>query len=198
MLLDTKNKILDKKLGNARDAYETTLKRDTPALNASATSGFARHSALWAAVEAGRVPAWAAYGLMFITLALEGMCFVFKFLLPPDAAMLDRQSDTEQTRALGEMRVQAARVYRASVPSVMGNMKSQIADDVREDARNIVIPALRTEIGAREFENAHDRASRAQRRAGKPALHLLRRLAGLGEAVRGTMGPRPVGSPPRA
>jgi len=69
--LDDRRKALNKKLNEAGAEHESTLKRDVPSLNASATTGFARHKALWAAVEAGRIPLWAAMGLMFVALALE-------------------------------------------------------------------------------------------------------------------------------
>lgn len=192
--LDDRRSTLDKKLSDASAEHEATLKRDAPSINAGATSGFARHKALWAAVESGRVPLWAAVGLMFIALSLEGMSFFVKIILPADAATQERRMSAEMGSALLDMRLATIRAYRANVPSVVASIQGGLADDVKRDIDDIIVPGLRTEIASRSFDHTHAAVVDAQRRHGKIANDLLSRLHDLGAAVRDTMGLGLVGS----
>jgi len=130
------------------------------------------------------------------------MSFFVKIILPVDVvtgerklAIQERLVDAEMGVALLEMRISTVRAYRANIPSVVTGMREHLTDDVKQDMQNIVVPGLRTEIAARTFDYAQAGVADAQRRTGKPAADLLRRLSELGLTVRGAMGPRPVGSP---
>ena len=150
---------------------------------------------------------WAALGLVFIALALECLAFVIKIFLPPDHATLQRRKETEDQRTetelapvFGEVRVLIAkeyvREYKACVPAVLRGMAASIADEVKEDTANFVIPGIRTEMASRAFETAHASVAHAQHRTGNTSLDLLRRLNNLGVAVKDAMGAHPYGSKP--
>lgn len=193
--LNERRRPLYKRLTDASAEHEATLRRDAPSIKTSATTGFARHTALWAAVNAGRIPRWAAVGLMFAALALEGMSFFLKIVLRADAVSQERQEATELARAAFELRMSVIGAYRARIPAAVASMGEELADDVRQDTRNVVVPGVRTEMAARAFEHAQASIARAQNRTGKPAPDLLDRLADLGTAARNTMRVSPVGSP---
>lgn len=185
--LSSKLRTLDKKIDEAGSEHEAKLKHASPTLNASAISGFARHKAMWAAVDAARIPAWAAYGLMFIALALEGMGFILKFLLPVDVATMQRQLNSRMECMDGEMRLLVAKAYQANVRPAVKEITPLLADDIKTNIQEVVTPYIKIEMAARTFDNANARVNRAHRRAGKPSPDLLRRLHSLGVAVRKRM-----------
>lgn len=121
-------------LDEANTQHEDTLKRDTPTLTASATTGFARHNALWAAVAAGTIPAWAAFGLMFGVLALDGFSFLIKLLARDDAATTDRIQAAGTDGIYNHLHAVMLRQQRsltrqatgAPVPSMLGRLARMV------------------------------------------------------------------------
>lgn len=187
--LDRNRRELDSKVVKANADEQADFDHQAPTLNASATTGFARHRALWAAVENELVPRWAVVGLMFSVLVLEGMSFLAKLLLSADEATWDRRNGVSQVDMLGKMREALGKINARQIRGVAENMASILAEDVARDMRNVVAPGLRLEIAARAYAKANASVDCAQREAGKASPDLVRDLSDLDKARRATVAP---------
>lgn len=166
-----------KSLTDANTEHEQTLKRDAPTLNDSATTGFARHAALWSAVDARRIPAWAAYGLMFAVLALDAFSFLIKLVARADAATADRRAEAEAAELFSRLRSTTVAQQRRMVGQAVAAQQSELLDELAATVCSAVGPAVTQELEGRAFDQAAQAVHRAQRRSGKPAPGLVRRLA---------------------
>ena len=165
-------------LSNASGQQATALAQAAPALHNSATTGFARHKALWAAVAAGKVPWWAAYGLMLVALALEGAAFMLKFLLPKDAATYRRAEDTQLVCMQGDANLAYARAMRAQVrPAMQAMAKTEGQQTVKDLLGKVVANSFNTRTAANAFASAHQSVRKAQQRTGQAAFDALPHLA---------------------
>lgn len=184
-------------LDEATAEHEHKLKRDAPTLTDSATTGFARHGALWAAVAAGSVPAWAAYGLMAAVLVLDGFSFVVKLLMRPDRAAAARlqaaAADQVHDRLHAQLHALHAKVLRRAVRA----QAERAEQDLAELARQVVGPALVQELELRSFVRAAERTQQAHRQQGRARPSLLARLAGIAAAIRGRRARPTIGEEPQ-
>lgn len=171
-------------LEQAADRLEETLKRDTPTLTASATTGFARHAALWAAVAAGTVPLWAAGGLMSMVLVIDAFSFVVKLLARDDLATAARIQTSDTALLYGRLHAEMLRRQRAMVRQVVRSIRSQMLDDVEHAAREMVAPAVMQAMEERAFVDATAAVERAHRAARTPSPSMMTRVAGMARAMR--------------
>ena len=183
-----------KSLDEATTQQEEALKRDTPTLTASATTGFARHGALWAAVAAGSIPAWAAYGLMFAVLALDSFSFVIKLLLRHDRAAAARIRQAAADDLHDRVYAETHSLHRRLVRRAVRSQAAEAEEELRDLARRVVSQELLQEVEERSFAHAAAATERAQQqRSGPPRPALLRRLAQMAASIRGRaqgMGPQ--------
>lgn len=171
-------------LAEAHTRHEQTLQRDTPTITAGATTGFARHKALWAAVAAGRIPAWAAYGLMFGVLAIDAFAFLLKLLARDDAATQQQARESNSALLYHRLHTATQRQQRAMVRKVVHSMAADNAKDLAQVLRAAVAPATLQDLEGRAIEAAATTTQRTQGSTRKPAPALLRRLASMAGALR--------------
>ncbi|TAL47103.1 MAG: hypothetical protein EPN89_09060 [Methylovulum sp.] len=186
--LDKKRGEVEGRLHKADSQQQATFEQASPALDASATSGFARHIALWAAVGNGLVPTWAAFGLMLGVLALEGMFFAAKLLLKVDAIAWERRHDIWQTHMDGKLRQMIRQAYFSQMHSIVDGLKPALSDDLENYVRNIVVPSLRIEMEASAFAKAHASVERTQNNNKQAVPDLIRDLYDL-KTKRATVSP---------
>lgn len=143
-------------LEEATTRSEETLERDTPTLTASATTGFARHAALWAAVAAGTVPLWAAAGLMFMVGLADAFSFVVKLLARDDIATIDRIQASDTALLHARLHAEMVREQRRLVSPVVRSMRSRLFEDVEHLAREAVAPSVVQAVAERSLGDAAD------------------------------------------
>jgi hypothetical protein len=174
--LDKKRGEVESRLRKADSQQQTTFEQASPALDASATSGFARHDALWDAASEGLIPYWAVFGLMFGVLAIEGMFFATKLLLKPDVIVWERRHDVWQTHMDGKLRQMIGQAYFSQMRGVADGMKPVLGDDLGNYVRNVVVPGMCIEMDARAFAKAHASVERTQSDSKQAAPDLVRDL----------------------
>lgn len=182
-----------KSLDDASTQQDEALKRDTPTLTASATTGFARHTALWAAVDAGSIPAWAAYGLMFGVLTLDSLSFVLKLLLRHDRAAAARIQRAASDEMHDRIYAETHALHRSVLPRAVRSQAGDAEQDLRNVTRHVVSQELLQDVEIRSFTRTADHSQEAQRQAGAPRHSILSRLARMAASIRGraaAMGPQ--------
>lgn len=173
-----------KALANANASQAKTLAQNAGTLEAANTTGFARHKALWAAVEAGKVPAWAAGGLMAIALLLEGSGMLLKLLLPPDSAANARAGYTQEVLLEGELERHYLREMRKHVKPAMRDFAAQhAATELGELQSQVLAPGMHTRLAANAFANAHQRTLAVQKATGQAASNVISHLADVASGV---------------
>lgn len=172
-------------LAEASASHDAKITRDRPALSEAATTGFARHDALWAAVEARRIPAWAAYGLMFVALALDAFSFLVKLLAREDAATADRRVAVDGADLFNRLRHTTVAQQSRLVKQAVGELQPELLGTLSASTREAVLPAVSQDLEARAFEQAASAVHRAQQHSGKPATQLVRRLVRMAQSQRG-------------
>lgn len=173
-----------KSLDEASTQHEDTLKRDSPTLTASATTGFARHAALWAAVAAGTIPAWAAYGLIFAVLAVDSFSFIIKLLMRDDRATLDRIQSSAADHLYARTHAAVVSQQVRLVRPVVRSMRPQAEQDLRSVARDAVMQSVMQDMEHRSLDRATQAASRAQRQSGSVSPSMLGRVGRMARAFR--------------
>ena len=186
-----------KSLDEATTQQQDALKRDTPTLTASATTGFARHGALWAAVAAGSIPAWAAYGLMFAVLALDSFSFLIKLLLRHDRATAARIRQAAADDLHDRVYAETHSLHRHLVRRAVRSQAAEAEEELRDLARHVVSQELLQEVELRSFTRAAQETQQAQQKFGAPRPSMLRRLAEMAASIRGRapgMAPQAAGA----
>lgn len=158
---------------------------NAPTITAAATTGFARHNALWGAVDTGTVPAWAAYGLMAAVLLIDVFSFVIKLLARDDAATVDRVHQAGADAVFNGLYAATVKQQRRLTPQVVREMRTQTADDLASLARNAVLPSVAQDVEARSFTRAAAANQRARQRHGAPVPSMLGRLGAMGAKMHG-------------
>jgi len=171
-------------LDDASTQHENQLKRDTPTLTASATTGFARHTALWSSVAANTIPAWAAYGLMFAVLAIDSFSFLIKLLVRNDKATVDRMQDAAADHLHEQLHGAMVAQQRRLLRRVVKNAGVRAEKELQQVAEDSVLPSVMQDLEQRAFDRAAQATSTAQRSAGKPSLPMLGRLARMARSIR--------------
>lgn len=167
----------------ARQLTQATTESDlavaaaAPVLTASASTGFGRHKALWAAVAAGKVPGWAAYGLMLVALLLEGAGLLLKLVLPKDEATLARLTEARITQAVGASELAYLRAYAAQLKPAMASQAAQTQTAAERMVKSTLGPSIATRFAADQFARAAASTNRAQRRSGNAATPVIDELA---------------------
>lgn len=165
------------KLTEAESQSEEAIAKAAPILTASATTGFGRHEALWAAVKAGKVPAWAAYGLMLVALLLEGAGLLLKLILPKDEATYARLTDVRITQAVGNGELAYARAYAGELKPAMEAQAAQTRAAAERMVRATLGPSMNTRFAAEQFARAAASTRQAQLRSGQAATPVIDELA---------------------
>lgn len=163
---------------------EETLARDAPTLTASATTGFARHPALWAAVEAGTVPMWGAVGLMFLVLVADGFSFLVKLLLRDDAVTTERVQASDTALLYSQLHARMVHQQRRMASQVVRSMNSKLFEDVEQAARQMVAPTVMQAMDERAFATASAAYERARKTTGAPSPSMLARIATMARTMR--------------
>lgn len=153
-------------LQQAADEHRATMDNDKTTLTTSATTGFARHRALWAAVDAGTVPRWAVLGLMLLVFLGDCFCFVIKLLVPDDAATADARQEADSQRLLDEMHVAVMRRQRQLLPRAIHAQDAELQSDLERLVADAVAPGLVHGAGVQAFMKAARRQRRAHAAAG--------------------------------
>jgi len=180
-----------KSLVEASTQHEDTLKRDSPTVTASATTGFARHAALWAAVTAGTIPAWAAYGLIFAVLAVDSFSFIIKLLMRDDRATIDRIQSSAADHLHAQIHAAMASQQSRLVRTVVRSLRPQAEQDLRNVVRDAVMQSALQDLEHRSLDRAAQAANSAQRRAGRASPSMLGRVGRMARALR-ERGTRPA------
>ena len=173
-----------KSLDAANTQHEENLKRDTPTLTASATTGFARHAAMWAAVAAGTVPTWAAWGMMAAVLVLDGFSFLIKLFARDDRVTAERIQACGTDRLYNQLHAAMLRQQARLAGAVVRGLHQQTHEDLSQLVRSAVMPAVMQGIDERAFDRAAQATQRAQRKAGVPSPSMLERLSRMARAMR--------------
>ena len=173
-----------KALASANASQAETLSKNAGTLKAANTTGFARHKALWAAVEAGKVPTWAALGLMAIALLLEGSGMLLKLLLPPDGAANARASHTQEVVLARELEHHYIRAMRQQVkPALREFAAKHAATELGQLQSQVLAPGLHTRLAANAFATAHQRTRAVQKATGQAATEVISHLADVAAGV---------------
>ena len=167
----------DQKLSQSQAQSDSTMNAATPAIQQSATTGFGRHKALWAAVEAGNIPAWSAYGLMLIALVIESAGLLLKLFLPKDEANYARVADSRITSAMGDSELAYTRAFRQQIKPAMRGMTSKMQTDAEGLVKNVLSPSMNTRFTADQFARAARAARDAQKRSRTAATPVVDELA---------------------
>lgn len=206
-----------KALQQADAEHRSTMDQDKGTLTTSATTGFARHHALWAAVDAGTVPHWAVLGLMLLVFLGDCFCFVIKLLVPDDNATADARQEADSQRLLDRLHVAVLQRQRQLLRQAVRSQDAELQSDLQRLVADAVGPALVHGAGVQAFTKAARRQRRAHAAAGRSSgaasasaapgaaaatgpgpvpAHLLGRLARMARAVglgnRGPMRPATV------
>ena len=172
-----RQRAISQKLTEAEHQTEEAVAKTAPIMTASATTGFGRHEALWAAVKAGKVPAWAAYGLMLLALCLEGAGLLLKLILPKDEATYARLVDVRIIQAVGNSELAYARAYQAQIKPAMVAQAAQTQAAAERMVRGTLGPSMNTRFAADQFARAAASTRQAQRRSGQAAAPVMDELA---------------------
>jgi hypothetical protein len=165
--------------------HQTIVKRDRPTLVASATTGFARHDALWAAVAAGTVPAWAAYGLMAAVLVIDAFSFLVKLLAHDDAATTDRVQAVATDAVYDNLHAALVRQQHQLTRQAVQGLQQQTQQDLANLVRQVIVPSVEQGLEERAFSRTAAALHRVQSRCrSAPPASMLARLGGLGQLVR--------------
>lgn len=167
----------DQKLAQAQTESDTVVGGAAPALTQSATTGFGRHKALWAAVDAGKIPAWAAYGLMLVALMLEAAGLLLKWVLPKDESTYARVAETRITSAMGEGELAYTQAFRRQIKPVIRDQTAQMQADARRLVQNVLAPGMNTRFAADQFARAARATRRAQQRSRQAATPVIDELS---------------------
>lgn len=168
---------LTQKLSQAENQTEKAVAKAVPILLTASASGFGRHQALWAAVKAGKVPAWAAYGLMLVALLLEGAGLLLKLILPKDEAAYARLIDVHVIQAVGNTELAYARAFEAQLKPAMAAQAAQTQAAAERMVRGSLGPSMNTRFAADQFARAAASTRQAQRRSGQAAAPVIDELA---------------------
>ena len=187
-------------LEEANGSHERTLARDTPALTDNATSGFARHDALWRAVAKGTVPGWAAYGLMAIALIVEAFAFAMKQMLRADRCSRELEQEVQTDALIDAIDASYRRQQRRLVPGVMRARQATTQADLEALVNQLVVPAAQQAVQTRSFERAAQAPARASNTSMVERLARMaaRRAAAAGGGHTYTNGKMPGGAAPDA
>ncbi len=172
-----RRRAVSQKLTEAERHSDEAVENAAPILTASATTGFGRHEALWAAVKADKVPAWAAFGLLLVALLLEGAGLLLKLILPKDEATYARLIDVRIIQAVGNSELAYARAYEAQIKPAMVAQAAQTQAAAERMVRGTLGPSMNTRFAADQFARAAASTRQAQRRSGQPAAPVLDELA---------------------
>jgi hypothetical protein len=172
-----------KSLQHAVTSHSETIQRDKPLLIASATSGFARHSALWQAVASRRIPLWAAAGLMFIVLLVDAFSFIVKLLARDDAATTDRIQAAGTDLVYNRLHAGMLREQHSQVAEALHAMRGQTRADLAHLSRELVAPVVLQNLEERAFTRASAAHERAQRAAGAPWPSMVARIARMARSI---------------
>lgn len=153
-------------LQRADAEHRSTMDQDKGTLTISATTGFARHHALWAAVDAGTVPRWAVLGLMLLVFLGDCFCFVIKLLVPDDAATADARQEADGQRLLDRLHVAVMRRQRQLLRQAVRSQDAELRSDLERLVADAVGPALVHAAGVQAFTKAARRQRRAHAAAG--------------------------------
>ena len=170
-----------KALDEATTRHEDTLQRDTPTLTASATTGFARHTALWAAVAAGTVPAWAAYGLMVAVLVIDALSFLLKLLMPDDTAGTDRIQSAGTDAIYNILHAGMVRQQQRLARRAVKSMQTENLRDLQYMARQVVGAAVAQGVDERAFKSAAAAQDRMRQAGAAPEPAMVGRLGKLAD-----------------
>ena len=188
-----------KALDEADDQQRSTVQRDTPTLTASATTGFARHQALWSAVHADTVPGWAVVGLMFLVLLADGFSFAVKILVHDDAATIDARRDADTDLVHSRLQALLARRQLGLLRRVVRECEPALQTDLHALATTALMPAMAQAQTGRAFETASRSQARAHQHArrsgGVPPASMLGQLSQVARANR-QAGPQRVDDRP--
>lgn len=168
---------VNNRLKAAQGKMETTVNTATPVLEASASTGFGRHDALWAAVKEGTVPAWAAYGLMLIALILESSGVLLKLLLPTDEATAARVEHAQNTETMARSEQDFTRAFAAQIQPAIRAQSENIQKDAERLVKHHLGPSLMTRFTAELFERASRRTRQAQQNTRDPATPVIDELS---------------------
>jgi len=158
-----------KALRRAANEHSTTMESDKATLTTSATTGFARHHALWAAVEAGTVPFWAVAGLMLLVFLGDCFCFVIKLLVHDDVATADARQEADTQRLLDRLHVAVMHRQGQLVPLAVRAQDAALQGDLERLLADAVAPGLVHGAGVQAFTKAARRQRRAHAVAGGSA-----------------------------
>lgn len=150
----------------ATDEHRSTMDSDKTTLTTSATTGFARHHALWAAVDAGTVPRWAVLGLMLLVFLGDCFCFVIKLLVPDDAATANARQEADTQRLLDKMHAAVVHRQRQLLPRAVRAQDAELQADLERLLADAVAPGLVHGAGVQAFMRAARRQERAHAAAG--------------------------------
>lgn len=184
----TRRQDADRQLGQARQQSQQTVDAASPTLHSSASSGFARHAALWKAVELGKVPAWAVWGLMAIALTFEGAGLLLKVFLPKDEASYARITDSRITATMGESELAYARDWHRQIKPAMQGQAAQMQADASRIVKTVLAPAMTTRFAADQFARAARSTKAAQRRTGQAATPVIEELTKVMPGMQGAAG----------
>lgn len=171
----------------ATTTYDNQLKHDTPILKESASVGFARHQALWRAVETRKIPEWEAIGLMLICLSLEGMAFFLKYLLPAsDMVTLERKrvalqvaEEVQQVTDVAKLRLAIMKQNKLNVVKILHDMETDLINDLKGSIKQSVMPEMKLNLKANIFESACARVKKTQSRTEKSSSELIADLVAM-------------------
>ena len=167
----------ESQLTQAQGQSDSKISQAEPALTASATTGFGRHEALWAAVNAGKVPAYSAYGLMLLALVLESFGLLLKIFLPTDEATYTRVGEARITSAIGESELAYTRAFRLQIkPAIKAQVPQMQSAAERLVASNLG-PSMVARFTADLFARAAVSTRNAQRRSQQAATPVIDELA---------------------
>lgn len=172
-----RRRAVSQKLTEAERHSDEAVENAAPILTASATTGFGRHEALWAAVKAGKVPAWAAFGLLLVALLLEGAGLLLKLILPKDEATYARLIDVRIIQAVGNSELAYARAYAAQLKPAMEAQAAQTQAAAERMVSATLGPSMDTRFAAEQFARAAASTRQAQRRSGQAATPVIDELA---------------------
>lgn len=187
---------LQQSLSDASNRHRTKLAQNSGSIAEAATTGFARHEALWAAVGAGTVPAWAAYGLMTAVLLIDAFSFVFKLLVRDDVATTERVQQTGSDAVYNGLHAEWVKQQRRATRQVVRGMRREAENDLSTLVRTAVAPSVAQDVEARSFARAAAANQRARQSHGAPVPSMLGRLGAMAAAMRQRFHAGPAGAAP--
>ncbi len=167
----------DASLGKAQGELDDTIQRAAPVLQTAAASGFARHAALWDTVREGKIPLWAAIGLMAVALVLEGAGFFLKFLLPADAPSHARFADAQSLALEAAIEKAFMKAMRKQVAPAANAYAGQAHAELTTVLQKSVWPSMRTRMAASQFVKAWRSTRTAQSTSQQAATPVVEQLA---------------------